>query len=386
MECIHCKAEIENDDNFCHNCGHWTTHGYLFFKQNPKNVEMFNGEVIKQNNKVGTLMTLLVLGFIIFTVMMLIRGGDMFRPYYYLKKQIYNWKYGYNTSLISATNQYEKEIITTIEDANDFIERDIGKQDMECSENLDILVIENELKRNYDIPSVSLCDVDTKQAENIQKVVDKIFTLFPSAKGYLTNITIANATTSDNYIAYFQPIYQFVNGSQDINSYNKVNKTQILLNSYYFLNTDILNNSINKIVKENWYVKDANWESIVAHEFGHYITFVALLKDQNVDNVTLITSDNIVDFNKVLELSNNQYMSKQIIQIALNNYNSKYRTNLSEKEFALTISNYAGETNKNGELVIDEVVAEAVHDYYLHGNNSYNSSLEIIEVLKSKLS
>ena len=37
MECNHCKVEIETDDNFCWNCGHWTTHGYLFFKQDPKN-------------------------------------------------------------------------------------------------------------------------------------------------------------------------------------------------------------------------------------------------------------------------------------------------------------------------------------------------------------
>lgn len=35
MECNNCKVEIENDDNFCWNCGHWTTHGYLFLKKDP---------------------------------------------------------------------------------------------------------------------------------------------------------------------------------------------------------------------------------------------------------------------------------------------------------------------------------------------------------------
>lgn len=39
MKCLNqnCKAnEIENDDNFCYMCGHWTTKGYTFLKDKKK--------------------------------------------------------------------------------------------------------------------------------------------------------------------------------------------------------------------------------------------------------------------------------------------------------------------------------------------------------------
>ena len=35
--------------------------------------------------------------------------------------------------------------------------------------------------------------------------------------------------TNSEYIARFQPMYQFVNINEDINNYNKVNKTQIFI-------------------------------------------------------------------------------------------------------------------------------------------------------------
>ena len=66
MECNHCNSEIESDDNFCWKCGHWTTHGYLFFKKDPNNVEMLNGNTVKQHNKMGSLMTIMMISFILF--------------------------------------------------------------------------------------------------------------------------------------------------------------------------------------------------------------------------------------------------------------------------------------------------------------------------------
>lgn len=61
-----------------------------------------------------------------------------------------------------------------------------------------------------------------------------MYNLFPNISGALTNISITNASTNKEYIARFQPMFQFVNTNEDITKYNKVNKTQILLNSYYF--------------------------------------------------------------------------------------------------------------------------------------------------------
>ena len=38
-----------------------------------------------------------------------------------------------------------------------------------------------------------------------------------------------------------------------------------------------------------------------------------------------------------------------------------------------------------GNIIYDEVIAEAVHDYYLHDSNMKKASYEIIKILKEKL-
>ena len=385
MECNHCKAEIENDDNFCWNCGHWTTHGYLFFKQDPKNIEMLNGNAVKQHNRMGSLMTLMMLGFILFFAMMLIQGKDMFKPVFYLKKQILSYKYGYNVSLMKTDNIYKEIQINSIEDAYKIIEEDISHQDWQCRNNWDVWFIESSLMEDYDIKSVNFCDVNLEETRKIENTIRKVYTLFPNIKRYLTNITITNAKTTSEYVAYFQAINQFVNSSEDINSFNKVNKTQILLNSYYFLNEEKLKLSIANEVGDNWYVKDATWESTIAHEFGHYITFVALLKSNNIDNVVFVTPTNINDINSIIEKTNSGIFANEIVTTAYENYKRNNKLDISLNDFASQISEYACSKNKDGNLLSEETIAEAVHDYYLHQNNATKSSLEIIKVLKEKL-
>ena len=53
--------------------------------------------------------------------------------------------------------------------------------------------------------------------------------------------------------------------------------------------------------------------------------------------------------------------------------------------FALTISKYAGVKNNDNVFLADETIAEAVHDFYLHGNNCMESSYEIVNIIKSRL-
>ena len=385
MECNHCKVEIETDDNFCWNCGHWTTHGYLFFKQDPKNVELLNGTAVKQHNRMGSLMTIMMIGFLMFFAMMMIQGRDMFRPIYYLKKQILSYRYGYNVSLLKTDNVYNEMPINNIEDAYAIIESDIDEQNIQCSSNIEVFLIESAIEKNHNIKNVNLCDVSEKEALKIQSVIDKVYSLFPNIQGYLTNITITNAITKSDYVAYFQSINQFVNSKENINEFNKVNKTQILLNSYYFLNEDILKTPITDDVPDGWYVNDATWESTIAHEFGHYISFVALLKSNNIDSIVLVTPENYESINKILELSDSGTFSDEIINTALTSYNTKYNTTLSLEEFTTSISKYANSKSKSGNILSEETIAEAFHDYYLHQNLASKSSLEIINVLKEKL-
>ena len=212
-----------------------------------------------------------------------------------------------------------------------------------------------------------------------------MYSLFPNINGALTNITISNADTKSEYIARFQPMYQFVNIDEDINFYNKVNKTQILINSYYFLNENIMSSSVQSIVGDNWYVEDATWESTIAHEFGHYISFVILLKKNNLNNITYVTKDNYNVIDNVITEFNSGSYSNILLSEALNNYNNIYGTNLSLYDFAISISMYAASLDSNGNLIADETIAEAIHDYYLHGNNMKSQSRAIIDVIYSKL-
>lgn len=385
MKCIHCEVEIELDDNFCWKCGHWTAKGYSFLK-NEENIKMImNGDAVKQDEKFSILISLVGIGFILFTVMMLIRGDDLFKPFTYLKKQATNYIYGFNTSIIKTDNKYSNETINTYDDAIELIKKDFEEQSWLCENDVEISRIEYELQENFSIPSVSFCDVSYDITLNIKDVITKMYELFPNISGSLTNITITNASSQSEYIAYFQPLYQFVNINEDINSFNKVNKTQILLNSYYFLNEEMLENDLENIVGRNWYVNDATWESTIAHELGHYISFVILLKENGISNITYETIENQIQIKSVIDTFNNGTHSSQLVNEALLNFNLKYNTNYDIETFASTISQYAKSKDKNGNIIADETIAEAIHDYYLHGNAMKNSSREIVNVIKQKL-
>lgn len=385
MKCIHCEVEIELDDNFCWKCGHWTAKGYSFLK-NEENIKMImNGDAVKQDEKFSILISLVGIGFILFTVMMLIRGDDLFKPFTYLKKQATNYIYGFNTSIIKTDNKYSNETINTYDDAIELIKKDFEEQSWLCENDVEISRIEYELQEDFSIPSVSFCDVSYDITLNIKDVITKMYELFPNISGSLTNITITNASSQSEYIAYFQPLYQFVNINEDINSFNKVNKTQILLNSYYFLNNEMLENNLENIVGRNWYVNDATWESTIAHELGHYISFVILLKENGISNITFETIENQIQIKSVIDTFNNGTHSSQLVNEALLNFNLKYNTNYDMETFASTISQYAKSKDKNGNIIADETIAEAVHDYYLHGNDMKNSSREIVNVIKQKL-
>ena len=176
-------------------------------------------------------------------------------------------------------------------------------------------------------------------------------------------------------------MYTFVNNNLDINEYNKVNKTQILLNSYYYLNKDILNRGINKEL----YPKGASYDTLIAHELGHYISFVTLLKDRGISDVTFITKDNNYKYEEVKELLNNGAYSKEIVELAVDGYNEKYGSSIDELEFALNISKYASQKDSNNNINYDEVIAEAVYDYYLNDDMASRCSLEIVNILKERL-
>ena len=385
MRCLNCDYEIETDDNFCPNCGHWTTRGYTFLK-NEKNVNnIMNGSEIKKNSKLSILFSILSISTIIFVLMLIVRGNALFKPLIYVKKIINSYKYGYNISVIDTKNNYKKINVRSIDDAHYLIKNDFDSQRWKCIQSSEINDLEKNIEEKYSITSVMFCDISFEEASKIKEVIDNMYKLFPTIKGGLTNITISNTESKSEYIAFFQPMYQFINSNEDIHIFNKVNKTQILINSYYFLNNNFLQKNIEEIVGVGWYVNDATWESTIAHELGHYITFKLFLKENNLDSITFINENNSEYINQILKNYDSGTFSSNILNEAINNYNKKYNLNIEIEEYVKNISKYASIKDEKNKIMVNETIAEAIHDYYLHGNNCKKESYEIVNIIKSKL-
>ena len=388
MKCLNNECDvqdIENDNNFCYKCGHWTAKGYSFLTNDENFKKVINGDAAKKENNLLNMIFIVTITTIVFISSSIIRGHDLFKPIYYLKKQYNNYTYGYATSIIKTENIYNDQIINDINEAKIFIKKDFSDQSWKCNHELETIQYQNILEQKHSIPAVSLCDVSSEEVINISNTINRIYELFPNIEGALTNISITNAKTNSEYIARFQPMFQFVNTAEDFNEYNRINKTQILLNSYYFLNEKMLKKPVTEVVGNNWYVDDVTWESTIAHEFGHYITFVLFLREHNLDSIILVTKQNTEEISNLLSEFSTGSFSRKIINEAMNNYNSTYHTNMNIQEFANSISNYAAFKDKNNNIIADETIAEAVHDYYLHGEDCSKSSLEIINIINKKL-
>lgn len=381
MKCIHCNNIIEENDNFCSKCGHFTAKGYEFLKDKNNIKKIENGSTNKQKNRLSNLIILLFLGTILFFGFYIIRGDNLFKPILYLKKQVNDYFYGYNTSNIKNDNKYEKQIINNYNEAINFIKKDFSTQTWECFTSLEVKKIEAEIENNYSIPSVVFCDMTYDKVIIIKKEIDDFYKLF-NVKLPLTNITYTNLDNKNN-VAFFQAMYQFVNINEPISKYNKVNKTQILLNSYYF--NDKNNQDLINIVGNDFYVKDASLETTLIHELGHALSFSLLLKEHNINNITLVTKDNENNIDNIIKEFNQEKFSKKIVNNALISYNNTYNSNLKIEEYAINISKYAGMLDKNNQIIYDEVIAEAIHDYYLHKDNMKKESKEIIKQIKNKI-
>ena len=384
-KCLECQCIVEKDDNFCYLCGNLTANGY----KNINNQEIINnienGTIIKKNNQLKLLILLLSISIIIFALFIITRGTNIIRPLAYIKKQINSYTNGYNSTILKTNNVYNNIDINNYDEAVNYIKKDFENQDYLCSNNIDVKRLEYTLEENNNIAKVNFCDMNYEESLKITEVIEKIYKLFPNISGALTNITITNAPTKEEYIAYFQPMFQFINPNENINEYNKVNKTQIFLNSYYFLNTDIMSKNIETVIGSNWYVKDATWESTIAHELGHYISFKTFLNENNVDSITFVTQNNEDKITKLLTEFDSGKYSTEVVTAALNNYNIKNGASLNIDDFTKLISNYAGAKDNKGNLITDETIAEAIHDYFLHGQTCSKASLEIINIIKTKL-
>lgn len=286
------------------------------------------------------------------------------------------------TTSIVSDNTYVCEELDNEEMATKLIKEDSIAQKDNCSE--EILEIEETFIKKYGITAVNLCEMDVEFASELEKVFGKIYNEYPKARGYLTNISLKNETIfRSGVIASFLPIFSFA----DINSsdYQLVIKTQMFLSSSYFLNPEKLKSATMDASNSGHFPKNATIYSPVAHEMGHYLSFIALLKDFDVSSILLIDTNHYSSLSEIGIASKSGDFSLSMLEEAYKNYQQDTKDSISFDEWRGQISNYALAKDNGGNYIYDETVAEAFHDVYLNGDNATSASKYIVAVLKEKL-
>lgn len=389
MYCRRCGANVDVNATYCSNCGfQFDNKNNLHFKKNDSTV--------KNNVIVGVCVGLgIVFIFLLFIVIFGVNGSSYyFSDNGYVNSEeieknsntssdISETKKNTGKSIIVTDNIYAGVSISGVTDANKLISKDSTDQKENCPK--EILQVENDIIKKYDITAVNLCEMDVDFAKELEDVIDVIYNNYPMARGHLTNLSLHNTSLSQPLvIAMFTPVFNFAT-SDSSSTYPWVIKTQVFLSSNYFLNRARLESSVKEASSSGHFPPNATTYSPVAHEFGHYLSFLALLNNYKVDSILLIDSNNINSFYKAFGDFGTGNFTLEMLKEAYNNYKNDTNTVLEFDEWRGTVSNYALAKDNNGNYIYDETMAEAFHDVYLNGDNASDASRYIVSVLKDKL-
>lgn len=288
-------------------------------------------------------------------------------------------------TVIEFDKKYEKIIINSKEDANSLIAKESNKQkdNKKCSNN-EIKDIEAEIENKYSVYA-NLCELDIKTANYLKNLLNYINTNYPKIIGYMSNLSLSNVNlNNNNYIASFVPAFTFAKADTKT-SFPFIMKTELLLNSKYYLNETDLKYTIANASGSGYFVKNADGYSIIAHEMGHFLSFALLLKNKNIPDNMYITYENYNNYYAALEDYAENKLAKKIVSEAYNSYVNKVSANYRIEDFKNNISSFANAKNSWGEYNYDETIAEAFHDIYVNKNNASKESIAVINTLNKYL-
>lgn len=413
MFCPKCGDKVEQNEIYCNKCGNYlgnvkqqTLCANIGFSTNSTNLSNVSNNQLNNycpvtvtyknsdNKKIiflGVGIGLLLLFF--FSIFVI----DNFKNNYYFSNNNYEnnedvvqspnnsntgQKKGKYSTVIIADNTYSGVNILDEDDAYELIVKDSVSQKDNCPS--EIKKVENEIINKYGVTAVNLCEMDINFAKEIVNVFKQIYEEYPGVRENLTNLSLKNASFSEGYIAAFYPIFSFAT-SNSSSTYPWVFKTQILLNTKYFLNADKLETSVKDSSNSGHFPPNTTIYSPVAHELGHYLSFLAVMRHYDVKSILLIDNSNVDKLYKLYDDYGKGDFSLLMITEAYQNYKKEIGTNLNIDEWRAQISNYAVAKDNNGNYIYDETIAEAFHDVYLNGDNSNDVSRYVVNVLKKKL-
>lgn len=383
--CSKCGAPVENGQQYCSKCGNFVSNS-----NNGSNSSKGDGRLKKKFVFVGIGIGI---GFFLLIILFVFLFQNSREKYYFgsnsyeqeedisPSSESVNRRGKYSTAII-YDHTYSGVEIDDDTDALELIVKDSVDQKDQCPS--EIRSIEDEIISKYGITAVNLCEMNVEFARELENVFEKIYTDYPQVRGYITNLTLVNASLSDGYIAAFMPVFNFAT-SKTSSTYPWVIKTQVLLNTSYFLNLERLEASVVDGANSGHFPPNATIYSPVAHELGHYLSFLAMMKSYQLDSILLVDNNNINTFYELYSDFGEGNYSLSMIKEAYSKYQKDTNTALTLDEWRGTISQYALAKDNSGEYIYDETVAEAFHDVYLNGDNAKDASKYIVAVLKEKL-
>lgn len=405
MHCKNCGRLIPNNASYCAKCGSYVGNNI----NNINNINNNTNRAYTKGNKLPSWTIVLFAQIVFWSIFFLIVFS--FKENTYFSKTSYS-DYNYNDNYIDEPNisnddnnntdspssttstqrsKYQTSIvydhvynnvnISNASEAKKLIEKDSLNQKSTCPD--EIKKIEDEIIKKYNITAVNLCEMDVDFARELGNVFEKIYNEFPKAREHLTNLTLWNTkgVNEMGIIAAFMPIFKFATSPS---GYPWVIKTHMLLSSRYFLNHDMLLQTTNESSKSGHFPANANEYSPIAHELGHYLSYIAMMKHYGVDSILLIDSSKLTDYYNLINDFSKGDFSLSMIKEAYNNYIKDTGDTIGLDEWRGTISEYALAKDNSGKYIYDETIAEAFHDVYLNGNNAKDASKYIYSVLKSK--
>ena len=307
-------------------------------------------------------------------------SNDNYYKYYQnnvKEEQINNDENNTYETVIVHTNKYEDMDIKDETFAKELIEKDSLKEEAKCNNNLK--EIEEKIKDTTNIYGINLCEINEEEASKILNSLEYVYNNYPIIKDYVTNITLVNDGGTSSYIAAFKPSFTFATSNKEDN-FPFIIKIQVFLNSSYYLNDKYLDSVIENAINTGHFPKDTTKESLIVHEFGHVLTYVLAIKHYNSINTLVLKNNDFQKYANTLNEYTKSKFSKKIVDESYNNYINKY-SKISEEKFRHNISSYANTTSNDGEVLYNETIAEAFHDYYLHKEQAKKESLEIINTL-----
>ena len=416
MFCPKCGNQVENGANFCNKCGN--NIGNVSMQQPP--LEQSNGinspyqyppfmshdvnqskiAIGKSNNNKRVFMGVgsgIVLLLVVILMIVLFSGNKS--NYYFSSTGNYNnesettsiddkkesgSKKGKYQTVIITDNTYSGIKVSNKTEAYKLIEKDSVSQKSKCPN--EIKKVEDEIIKKYNITAVNLCEMDVDFARELENVFEVIYRDYPSARGYITNLTLRNTNmlSEGGVIAAFMPVFNFATSDSN-SSYPWIIKTQVLLSSQFFLNSSKLEASTNEGSSSGHFPPNSTIYSPVAHELGHYLSFLAMMKYYKINSILLIDDNSVETFYKLYSDFAEGNYSLTMINEAYENYKKDTNTSMSLDEWRGTISKYALAKDNSGEYIYDETIAEAFHDVYLNNDNAKDASKYIVKVLKEKL-